>query len=423
MSEDRTFERKARAWLELGPADAPDHVVEAALLEIETTTQERDLRIPWRFPQMTTPFRLATAAVIGVLAIGAGLMLFNQGNQDRIGVPTTAPSPTADAASTLDASLITSYSTIPGWIVFEHFGPALDGSEPERNDFDRRQIWLVKADGTGLHELAPGNPAEDGKIAPDISPDGRTVVFASWGPIGRILSVPIDGDTPTLLTTNCSGLESECNELDPAFSPEGTRIAFVQDSQGSEPSSVIGVRDLAAGTVTFIESTRVPLAESHVRQPTWSPDGNRIVYHLDTQGPTEDHPSKIRLWIVDTDGSGLVELPAPEGETEAADPDWSPDGSLIVFSSMANREGEGRGGSPGVFTIRPDGTNLTKLCGPCLQGGIAPTWTPDGEHILFFGYRTWALMDPDGKNAAHINQPKLTFSAGFYYDAVLQPTP
>jgi hypothetical protein len=48
MSDDRLLERNARAWLERGPTDAPDRVVEAALLAIETTNQERDLRIPWR---------------------------------------------------------------------------------------------------------------------------------------------------------------------------------------------------------------------------------------------------------------------------------------------------------------------------------------------------------------------------------------
>jgi hypothetical protein len=422
MSDDRMFERNARAWLELGPADAPDRVVEAALLEIASTTQERDLRVPWRFPAMNTPIRLAAAAAIGVLALGAGLMLFNRDQQSQVGNPTAAPTATAATRSTPQPSRITNYATLPGWIVFEHFGPALDDSEPDRNDFDRRQIWLVKADGTGLHELAPGKPAEDGKVAPDISPDGTTVVFASWGPIGRIWSVPIDGTTPMLLTTNCSGAEDDCNELDPAYSPTGNRIAFVQDTHGAEPTSVIGIRDIGAGTVSFIESTRVPLDESQLRQPSWSPDGNRVVYHLDSQGLTEDHPSKIRLWIVNIDGSGLVQLPAPAGQAEAADPDWSPDGSLIVFSTMANREGEGRGGNPGIFTIRPDGTDLTQLCAPCLQGGVAPSWTPDGRHILFFGYRTWALMDPDGQNQAHINQSKLTFNKGFYYDAVLQPT-
>ena len=70
MSDEQHFERDAQAWLELGPTSAPDRVVEAALLEIDQTSQERDLRIPWRLPIMNPLFRLAAAAVIGVLALG-----------------------------------------------------------------------------------------------------------------------------------------------------------------------------------------------------------------------------------------------------------------------------------------------------------------------------------------------------------------
>ena len=52
MSEDPTFDRTARIWLEDGPGAAPDRVIQAALVAIETTPMERDLRIPWRlFPR------------------------------------------------------------------------------------------------------------------------------------------------------------------------------------------------------------------------------------------------------------------------------------------------------------------------------------------------------------------------------------
>jgi hypothetical protein len=75
--------------------------------------------------------------------------------------------------------------------------------------------------------------------------------------------------------------------------------------------------------------------------------------------------------------------------------------------------------------VRPDGTKLTNVCDTCLNGGIAPSWTPDGKHILFWGFRTWAMMNPDGSDMAHINQPKLTWfgdGRGYSYFATLQPT-
>ena len=432
MTDDRSLERAARSFIEAGPTQAPDRAVEAALLQIETTSQDRDLRIPWRIPSMTTPARVAVAALVGVLLVGAAAYYFTGPGQPAVGVPGPSPvataSPNAPAVPTSSAAGgPTDYAGLPGWIVFEHFGKAPDGTTATF-DFDLRQIWLVHADGTDLHELSPGTPADDGKVAPDISPDGRTVAFSSWGPLGRVWQVPIDGGAPTMLTTDCSGAENECFERDPAYSPDGNRIAFARDDMlGSDPTSVIGIRDLAAGTVSFIESTRVPRGQAHLHQPSWSPDGTQLAYHLDTQGPAEEHPSKIRIQIVNVDGTGLRELPAPAGEAKAGDPDWSPDGSLIVFSTMPNREGEGdENDSPGIFTIHPDGTGLTDVCGGCLQGGIAPSWTPDGRHILFWGFRTWALMDPDGANMAHINTPELTWfgeTLGYGYFALLQPTP
>src|SRR5262245_40966298 len=57
MTDDRSLERAARSWLEIGPTTAPDRPVDAALLRIQSTPQERDLRIPWRKPAMFTPVR------------------------------------------------------------------------------------------------------------------------------------------------------------------------------------------------------------------------------------------------------------------------------------------------------------------------------------------------------------------------------
>jgi hypothetical protein len=101
MTDDRSLERAARSWLEAGPTEAPDRAVEAALLRIQTTPQERDLRIPWRLPKMTTRARVATAAVIGVLAVGGALFMLGRPGQTGVGGPgptstlTASPSPTA----------------------------------------------------------------------------------------------------------------------------------------------------------------------------------------------------------------------------------------------------------------------------------------------------------------------------------------
>jgi hypothetical protein len=94
MTDDRSLERAARSWIEVGPTQAPDRAVEAALLRIETTPQERDLRIPWRLPKMTTPARVAAAAVVGVLAIGGAMFTLGSSGLPTIGGPSPSPRPT-----------------------------------------------------------------------------------------------------------------------------------------------------------------------------------------------------------------------------------------------------------------------------------------------------------------------------------------
>jgi hypothetical protein len=90
-SLDRALERAAQSWIEEGPTRAPDRPVEAALALIQTTNQERDLRIPWRLPNMNLFARLATVAAVVVVA-GAALLMLRPGGD--VGGPPPSPEPT-----------------------------------------------------------------------------------------------------------------------------------------------------------------------------------------------------------------------------------------------------------------------------------------------------------------------------------------
>jgi hypothetical protein len=98
MTDDRSLERAARSWIEAGPTRAPDRAVEAALLRIQTTPQERDLRILRRFPTMTTPARVAAVAVIGVLAVGGALFMLGRPGQTGVGGSGQSATPAVSAA-------------------------------------------------------------------------------------------------------------------------------------------------------------------------------------------------------------------------------------------------------------------------------------------------------------------------------------
>jgi hypothetical protein len=109
MIDDRSLERAARSFIEAGPTQAPDHAVEAALLTILSTPQERDLRVPWRSIPMHGPARLlGAAAAVAAVAIGAFLLLGRPservGSESPSPSPKSSPSPSAAAEPSLDAT-------------------------------------------------------------------------------------------------------------------------------------------------------------------------------------------------------------------------------------------------------------------------------------------------------------------------------
>ena len=366
------FDQRIADWLEEDPNQAPREVLGTVLAAYPSIPQRRAWRTPWRFPTMTNQMRLALAAAIGVLAIGAGLALVG-GKTPQVGSP--SPSPAASVATTPPASAAAvDYKTLPGWIVFEFAGnKAPDGSTPAGVG-EHRALWLSHADGSGLHELAPGVPAA-GKISFDLSPDGSHVIFSAYDAPVQVWEVAIEGGAQKLISTDCTGIPAECMDAAPAYSPDGRRIAFVR---GTETSSVIAIRDLATGTVTTLDNTRSGSPDIWLDEPSWSPDGGQIVYEQVTHSASQDKVTDVAIFTVaSADGAPhrvLLPFATPWG-----DPDWSPDGTRIVLGSypiryLASSKSE-------VYSVRPDGTDLQQL-GHLGVGSGAPTWTSDGAHII-----------------------------------------
>jgi TolB protein len=149
-----------------------------------------------------------------------------------------------------------------------------------------------------------------------------------------------------------------------------------------------------------LDATQVATSTASIDGLSWSPDGSQIAYSRVAKD-VEDRPLRSELWIVNADGTDPHPIGTPEG-INAADPDWSPDGSLIVFNGEPMRDWAEVGvqGAPGVYTIRPDGTDFRRLIRDARSG--APSWTSSGR-ILFFSQRGMWLMDADGSNAAPVD--------------------
>jgi class 3 adenylate cyclase len=163
-------------------------------------------------------FALATA-LIGALAVGASPTLA----EGR--VSSLAASPAASSPVPAHDALLA------GWLLMERFGQAPDGSMTQL-DFDRRQRWLVRPDGSGLHELAPGSPTS-GKVSPGVSPDGSRIAFSSWQPLEQVYETDVKGTAPTLLSGDCSGSETECQGDRRDAEQTGALTSAMQETVGA----------------------------------------------------------------------------------------------------------------------------------------------------------------------------------------------
>ena len=115
MNGDRAFERATRDWLEDVIDRTPASTIQAVLLAVRTTPQERDLRIPWRTPRMSNPMRLAAAIAIVAVVAFAGLNLFGRGGTGSTPTPSPTTTPTPSPSPTLAPSPSATADTT-GWI-------------------------------------------------------------------------------------------------------------------------------------------------------------------------------------------------------------------------------------------------------------------------------------------------------------------
>lgn len=185
-----------------------------------------------------------------------------------------------------------------------------------------------------------------------------------------------DGTNPVRLTTNPQ------RDANPAWSPDGSRIAFATVRQPGCPSDACGIGKMNADGSGFVLLSTGGAGDDN---PAWSPDGSRIAFESD---PESDDTWDI--YVMNSDGSGLQNVTS--GMKNAGSPTWSPDGSKIAFWGRLDPSDPG-----GLYIINADGTGLTFI-----RSGGAPDWSPDGSRIVFDNEGRIYVMDPDGANVVQI---------------------
>lgn len=249
---------------------------------------------------------------------------------------------------------------------------------------------MIMVAGCGTDSGDKSSAEEAKKACANMQPEAAQFEMSKPGRIafskdGNIYTMNPDGSDEVDLTKGEFG--SESNELNPAWSPDGKRIAFASDREGRDDSIYVmnadgtGLRKLTGGI-------------ANTESPRWSPDGKKIAY---TAADEEEH---YALSAMNSDGSNVTTIRKGPSPGFIGMADWSPDGSRIVFMVDESYTG----GEIDTYVMNADGRCVEQLTDVSGDDSGA-RWSPDGERILFGSNRNGGgiyLMNPDGTDQMRI---------------------
>lgn len=187
---------------------------------------------------------------------------------------------------------------------------------------NRNEIYSMNPDGTGITQLT--NIA-GGNQQPSYSPDGTKIVFGSR----RIIS----GSTNDLFVMNADGsnqvglgIRGTFATQDPKFNHDGTRIAYFA---GRLTGPTSNTQDIYAINPDGTNDTRLTTAEGVDNQPAFSPDGSKIAFVSFRGGDTDGE-----IYVMNSDGTNQTRL---TNDTRADRyPTFTPDGTRITFGNSVD---------------------------------------------------------------------------------------
>ena len=236
-----------------------------------------------------------------------------------------------------------------GRIAFE--GSRVFEVSPEGNTTEAPEIITVSPDRTGMKQLTHASGSSD----PDFSPDGTKISYS-----GSPSTVEIYEDI-YVMTRSGNGKKAltetdDRNEWGPAFSPDGTEIAFLRDS-GSQPDIWVMNAD-GSGQQKITDDIAFENGLS------WSPDGTKIAFEQDGD-----------IWTIAPEGSGRRNLTDTPDAVEV-NPDFSPDGQKLAFAGTFDHT------DFEIYTMNLDGGALTTVTDNNVYED-EPAFSPSGTKIAY----------------------------------------
>jgi len=256
-------------------------------------------------------------------------------------------------------------------------------------------IWVIDPDGAHPSQLTfPYGDRYPDANAPAWSPDGKKIAF--WSGLehryGNVFVMDADGSNRKQLTDQPAGIN--CDE--PAWSPDGKKIIYATNRPGSDgignwimnadgsDQKVLHTNTYIRGRISWQPGSHPATAASPA--PATSGDARDGKHGLIAL-TLRDAAMRLQIFTILPDGTSQKQLTF---EGDNGRPEWSPDGTKIVFASI-------RDGKPLVGVMAADGSSQKML-----TTGKAPCWSRDGRRIAFARDGQIWVMDADGSNIRQI---------------------
>jgi TolB protein len=260
----------------------------------------------------------------------------------------------------------------------------------------------------GSYEVFSMNP--DGSEQTNLSRSPISDLEPAWSPDGtRIAFTRGFYDNYETWTMNADGTDQRDvsnnprPDISPAFSPDGTTVVFSTDRDDVTGFYTDFDLWLMNADGTDQRSFTSNLVENvQDVQAAWSPDGKRIAYAHGVIG-------QRGVYLIDVETKDVHVLTS--GVDDDGEPSWSPDGSKLAFASRRTGDGD-------IYVMSPGGSGRVRLTDSPLPDSD-PAWSPDGTKIAYLHSGEVYLMNADGSQ-----QVSLTASSRrFHYQVDWQPLP
>jgi len=238
------------------------------------------------------------------------------------------------------------------------------GAYDEQHNAAHSAIWLLSLENGGARQFTSGDTTD---MQPRWSPDGARLAFVSARHEGQpqIFIIDRDGGEPIRLTTVEHGAQS------PVWSPDGTQLCYTM----AVPSDTQQVPQ---------EKTWL---EAHPEVDKDAPSLRRqhsLLSRFDGRGYIEQH---VHLFVIDVDHPRAEPRQLTDGENDDVEAAWSPDGSLLAFLSNRSEQQE-HALTTDIWTIALDSGDLRRLTDGNLMAA-GPSWSPDGQTLAFYASPSW----------------------------------